>query len=214
MDFKNTLSSYAITQGRSYDILPGFIMAVAMLETGFGSSQLCKEANNLFSIKGSYNGHSTIMPTSEYVDNKWIKVNAAFRKYPSYGESVHDFCELMKNGISWNRSVYSKAVIGVYDLEKVCINFGKTPYMTDPAYSAKLLSICRSEDLEAYSTAPAPPKEETFSHHYTSLVDFLKAHGKDSSFPGRAILARQHGIKNYNGAAEQNTHLLKILGGQ
>lgn len=46
-----------------------------------------------------------------------------------------------------------------------------------------------------------------------SLVDYLKAQGKDASYANRAKLAKQHGIKNYKGTAKQNTKLLKKLKG-
>ena len=209
MDLKNTLAPYAIEQGRIYDILPAFIMAVASLETGNGSSTLCTQANNLFSIKGSYNGNSITLPTTEYIHNKMIRVNAAFKKYPSFRESCRDFCELMKNGISWNRTVYANAVIGVHDLTQVCINFGKTPYMTDPAYSGKLLGVIKSQNLASI----APEKAAAAHKSFTSIVDFLKSKHIDSSFSNRAKIARTHGILNYNGSTEQNNTLLRYLGG-
>ena len=213
MDLREKLAPYAQEQGRIYGILPAFIMAVAMLETGFGKSTLCNEANNLFSIKGEYNGQSVTMPTSEYEHGKWIKVNAKFKKYPSFRESCRDFCELIKNGVSWNHTVYSRAVIGITDLEKVCVNFGRTPYMTDPAYSGKLLAVIKSQDLEKFDRTPTAPPAAHQTQHYKSLVDFLKANGKDSSFQSRAILAKRNGIRDYIGTADQNTKLLSLLQG-
>lgn len=186
-------------------------MAVASLETGNGSSQLCNQANNLFSIKGSYNGQSLSLPTSEYLNHQWVKVNAAFKKYPSVKESVIDFCELIKNGVSWNRNIYASAVIGKTDLTQVCYAFGRTPYMTDPSYSGKLLAVIQSQNLAIYDQIPQQPKPS--AAHYKSIVDFLKSQGKDSSYHARAILAEQHGIKNYTGTAAQNEQLLHLLGG-
>jgi len=48
----------------------------------------------------------------------------------------------------------------------------------------------------------------------TSVVDYLKSKGQDSSFSNRAQLASQVGIKNYTGTAQQNTNLLKALQSQ
>lgn len=45
----------------------------------------------------------------------------------------------------------------------------------------------------------------------TSVVDYLKSTGKDSSFNSRSALAKQYGISNYSGSAEQNTQLLNAL---
>ena len=45
----------------------------------------------------------------------------------------------------------------------------------------------------------------------TSIVDFLKSQGKDSSYTARSQLAKSMGISNYSGTASQNTTLLKAL---
>jgi hypothetical protein len=45
----------------------------------------------------------------------------------------------------------------------------------------------------------------------TSIVDYLKSQGQDSSFSARKQLAQQYGISNYSGTAQQNTQLLKTL---
>ena len=47
----------------------------------------------------------------------------------------------------------------------------------------------------------------------TSIVDFLKSQGQDSSMEARASLAEQQGITGYQGTAEQNTQLLQSLQG-
>jgi flagellum-specific peptidoglycan hydrolase FlgJ len=214
LDLSKTLGPYAQQVGRTYNILPGFIMAVAILETGDGTSRLCTEANNLFSIKGNYNGSSIHFPTIEYINGKKTTVTAEFRKYPSYKESCIDFCELMKNGVSWNRAAYSRATIGKTNLDKVLVEFGKTPYMTDPNYSGKLLAIVKEKNLYAWDTMPTQPAAHTLEKHYTSLVDFLKSKGKDSSFHSRTILANRYGVKNYSGTAAQNNQLLTILEGK
>jgi hypothetical protein len=45
----------------------------------------------------------------------------------------------------------------------------------------------------------------------TSVVDYLKSQGKDSSYSARKKLASNYGISNYSGTASQNTQLLKAL---
>ncbi|MGE7954912.1 M15 family metallopeptidase [Lysinibacillus xylanilyticus] len=46
---------------------------------------------------------------------------------------------------------------------------------------------------------------------FTSLVDYLSHNKQNSSYAARQQLAAKHGIKGYNGTAEQNTKLLNIL---
>ena len=45
----------------------------------------------------------------------------------------------------------------------------------------------------------------------TSIVDYLKSIGQDSSYQARASLASQYGITNYTGSAEQNLQLLNTM---
>ncbi len=45
----------------------------------------------------------------------------------------------------------------------------------------------------------------------TSVVDYLKSTGKDSSFASRTSLAKEYGISDYVGSGEQNIKLLNFL---
>lgn len=47
-----------------------------------------------------------------------------------------------------------------------------------------------------------------------SIVDYLKSQGKDSSMSARKEIAKDLGIKNYSGTAEQNIQMLKTLKSQ
>lgn len=51
------------------------------------------------------------------------------------------------------------------------------------------------------------------SYNGSSIVDYLKSIGQDSSFNSRKKLAQANGISNYTGTAAQNTKLLSILRG-
>lgn len=213
MDLKKELSPYAVEVGQLHGILPSFIMAVAWLETGGGKSTLCKKANNLFSIKGEFDGQSITLPTIEYYNGKKTTVNAKFRKYPTFRESLQDFCELIRNGVSWNRNVYSHAVIGKTDITALCYSFGQTPYMTDKSYASKLLAVVKSYHLTDFDKAPAQAPQTQPTTVYHSVVDFLKAHDMDSSFHHRSLLAKKYNINDYIGSPAQNMALLRYLEG-
>ena len=45
----------------------------------------------------------------------------------------------------------------------------------------------------------------------TSIVDYMKSKGQDSSYKNRKKLANQYGIKNYTGAEDQNIELMKLV---
>lgn len=213
MDLRKELSPYAREVGQLYGILPSFIMAVAWLETGGGKSTLCTKANNLFSIKGEFDGQFVTLPTTEYYDGKKTTVNAKFRKYPTFRESLQDFCELIRNGVTWNRGIYSHAVIGKTDINAVCYSFGQTPYMTDKAYASKLLAVVKSFNLTEFDKAPASAPKSQPTVVYTSVVDFLKAHNMESDFHHRSALAKKYNINDYVGSTAQNLALLRFLEG-
>ena len=62
-------------------------------------------------------------------------------------------------------------------------------------------------------TPPAQPApvQPTSTYAGSSIVDYLKSTGGDSSFAARKKLAGEKGMQNYTGTAEQNTELLKVL---
>jgi Mannosyl-glycoprotein endo-beta-N-acetylglucosaminidase/Putative peptidoglycan binding domain len=160
-DFIKQIGPYAKELGKEYNILPSLIMGVACHESNFGDSQLAKEGNNLFGVKGAYNGESVTLPTWEVIDGVRKDIEDAFRKYPTYKESMEDFCKLIQNGVSWNHEIYH-SVLGVKDWNEVIEKFAKTPYMTDPAYEEKLKGITSQYKLYEYNEEPTPePVPET-----------------------------------------------------
>ena len=77
----------------------------------WGSSELAKAPNNnLFGIKDSedWNGEIVTVPTQEYVNGDYITINAAFRKYASWNDSVVDHAK------------FSRVPIGEKQLPKSC----------------------------------------------------------------------------------------------
>lgn len=56
-------------------------------------------------------------------------------------------------------------------------------------------------------------QDDISANKYTgnSIVDYLTSIGQDSSYDNRAKLAKQNGIVNYSGTANQNLELLRIL---
>lgn len=48
----------------------------------------------------------------------------------------------------------------------------------------------------------------------TSIVDFLKSLGEDSSYSSRKKRAQEMGIEDYKGTAEQNTAMLRAIKGK
>ncbi|RUT46961.1 mannosyl-glycoprotein endo-beta-N-acetylglucosamidase [Paenibacillus anaericanus] len=117
-------------------------IAQGALESNWGASGLTVQANNLFGIKGSGSAGSVIMSTTEYRGGKPYKVNAAFRKYNSWDESVADHTRLLKNKRYTN--VLRK---GGKEAAKAVAAAG---YATDPYYANKLIAMMDKYNLYSY----------------------------------------------------------------
>ncbi|MBK2004291.1 GW domain-containing glycosaminoglycan-binding protein [Listeria ivanovii subsp. londoniensis] len=147
--FINKLAPAAQASQEKYKLLSSITLAQGILESNWGKSGLATKGNNLFGIKGKYNGQSVIMQTSEYVNGQWIKVNAEFRKYPSWNESVTDHTLLLVNGTSWNKDLYKK-VINATDYKTAATELQRAGYATDPNYASSLIRVIETYDLDKY----------------------------------------------------------------
>ena len=132
--------------GAKEGILPSITAAQAILESGWGSSELAKAPNNnLFGIKDSEDWHGEIVtvPTQEYHNGDYITVNAAFRKYASWNDSVVDHAKFFTS-TEWRKDNYRK-VVNETDYRIAAQELKNAGYATDPSYPGKLIRL-----IEAY----------------------------------------------------------------
>ena len=132
--------------GAKEGVLPSITAAQAILESGWGSSELAKAPNNnLFGIKDSedWNGESVTVLTQEYVNGGYITVNAAFRKYASWNDSVVDHAKFFTS-TEWRKNNYRK-VVNETDYRIAAQELKNAGYATDPSYAGKLIRL-----IEAY----------------------------------------------------------------
>lgn len=132
--FFTKLKPYVIKDMQDNKILASLTAAQAFIESAKGNSGLAVNANNLFGIKGSYNGQSITMRTTEYYNGIAHKVYAAFRKYPSWQESIADHSGL------FNRMARYKNLRGETNYVKACNNVAADGYATSPTYATTLLN--------------------------------------------------------------------------
>ncbi|WP_282068801.1 phage tail protein [Bacillus pumilus] len=153
-DFIKKLAPGAQKVYKKYNVLASLVIAQGCLESGFGSSGLSQQANNLFGIKGTYNGKYVLMWTSEQ-DKKGnvTRIQAKFRKYPSYAESLADL------GSLYTRLSRYKDVVGEKDYKKATAAVSKAGYATDINYATKLNSIIFTYKLTQYDTFDDVPDE-------------------------------------------------------
>lgn len=87
---KEVLKSY-----KNCGVFPSVIISQAILESGWGQSELTKTSNNLFGIKADnkWKGEFVEVMTLENYNNKVI---AKFRKYDSLNDSIKDHVKFLK----------------------------------------------------------------------------------------------------------------------
>lgn len=136
-----------------YNLYASVMLAQAILESGWGQSDLAVDANNLFGIKGDYNGAYVSMPTSEWsADQGWYKIYANFRKYPSFYQSFLNNGDKLRNGLAWDSSYYSGTWKENTTSYKDATAWLQGRYATAPNYASTLNNIIESYDLTKYDT--------------------------------------------------------------
>lgn len=95
IEFIKSIEEEAQKSYKEYGVLPSITISQAILESGWGQSELTKDSNNLFGIKAGegWNGESVeVMTTENYSD----KISARFRKYNSLDDSIEDHAKFLK----------------------------------------------------------------------------------------------------------------------
>jgi flagellum-specific peptidoglycan hydrolase FlgJ len=112
-----------------------------------GLSGLAYNGKNLFGIKGSGSAGSISMPTSEFVNGHYIRVNASFAKYNSYYDSMVAHAKLLSN------ERYAKYLRNAKTINAYAQGIKDGGYATDPNYVSKLLNIINKNNLHKYDTS-------------------------------------------------------------
>ena len=157
---------------RGKDIYTSVMIAQAALESGWGTSALSKAPNhNLFGVKGSYNGQSVNMQTLEDSGGQnYYSIQADFRKYPSYQESLEDYADKIVNGISGAPLFYSGAWKSKTNSYQDATAYLTGRYATDTAYGSKLNRIIEQFGLTKYDTETAVSMAEEIVSNETTTT--------------------------------------------
>lgn len=232
--FLDILKPYVLQDMKDTGILASLTASQAFIESNKGNSGLTQKANNLFGIKGEYNGQYVTMPTTEYYNGVKTKVNAKFRKYPSWKESIADHSRLFNTNKRYTN------LRGCTDYRQACINVQADGYATSPTYANTLINTILkyklyewdNEVLSGGGNIPITPRQPyTQGMTYTTqqdlyvrdapngkkikfeqLTDNAKANGKKDIF-GYAILKRGTRVTCQGLSADGKTMWLKIPSG-
>lgn len=147
--FIDRISKSAIKTYRQYGILPSITIAQAILESGWGESQLCLQANNLFGIKAdnSWPGKYLSMVTTEYYNTKTY---ARFRVYSSINQSISDHGVFLYNNQRYRKyGVFDTSFYG--DQARALAQAGystKVDKSGKNIYADLLIELIRQYDLQ------------------------------------------------------------------
>lgn len=142
--FLNKLKPYVIKDMETTGILASLTAAQAFIESNKGNSGLTQKCNNLFGIKGLYNGQGEEFWTTEYYNGIKTRIKAYFRKYPSWQESIADHSSL------FNRLSRYANLRGETDYVKACTNVRLDGYATSPTYTSTLINTIQKYHLDEW----------------------------------------------------------------
>ena len=189
--FLSIIKPMVIEDMRKTKILASLTAAQALIESNKGNSGLTQKANNLFGMKGAYNGQSVTMPTTEYYNGVKCTVNAAFRKYPSWADSIADHSGL------FNRSARYANLRGLKDYKLACKYVQQDGYATSPTYTQTLLKTIENYklwtwDLEAEGKEVILPPT---GNPYPEPTKSVKLNSKGNDVRWLQYELNQHGYK-------------------
>jgi flagellum-specific peptidoglycan hydrolase FlgJ/cell wall-associated NlpC family hydrolase len=147
--FITLIGESARTVADENDLYASVMIAQAILESASGNSTLAQAPNNnLFGIKGSYNGNSVSLQTRE--DNgsgATYVITADFRQYENIEESLADYADLLSNSMgdfyAGARKSHTNSFVDACD-------FLVGRYATDIYYSQKLQDLIETYDLTRF----------------------------------------------------------------
>lgn len=90
--FINSILSGTMKSYQQYKVFPSVTVAQAIIESGWGKSELAIQGRNLFGIKADagWKGETLLMSTNEEYGGHTVTEMAVWRKYNSFDDSVED----------------------------------------------------------------------------------------------------------------------------
>ena len=168
---------------RKSGILASITTAQAILESGYGSTELAKNANNIFGMKTSLSGNtwtgSTWDGKSIYTketkeqkgDGTEYTITADFRKYGSIEDSLGDHSAYLLGAKNGSKLRY-EGLKGCLDYKRAAQLIKDGGYATDVSYVSKLCNIIERWNLEKFNaTEQTPANTEDWYRVRTSWAD-------------------------------------------
>lgn len=167
MEFITKMVPLAVEDMKKSGVLASVTLAQAILESGWGTSELATKANNFFGMKASlsgntwdgsvWDGQTYRKKTKEFKNGKYVEVTADFRKYKAVADSVADHSAYLTGAINGKNLRYA-GLKGETDPRKALTIIKNGGYATAPDYVEKLLKIIKQYGLDTYDKVESEVK--------------------------------------------------------
>lgn len=178
--FLEIIKPMVIKDMQNTKILASLTAAQGLIESNKGNSGLTQKANNLFGMKGKYNGQYVLMDTTEYYNGIRTTVKAEFRKYPNWQDSINDH-----SGLFW-RSIRYANLRGCIDYKQACKNVQKDGYATSPTYANTLINTIEKYKLYQWD-------KEALGETSTTVIDDKPKTGNPYPEPTKNVRLNSRG---------------------
>ena len=159
--FIDEIAPLAQADMKARGICAAVTIAQAILESGWGRSDLAKNANNLFGMKKNLSGNTwpgstwdgkrvCTKDTKEVYSTGTATVKADFRVYNSYAESVGDHSAYLAGAKNGSALRYP-GLVGETDYKKAAAIIKAGGYATAPDYVEKICRLVEQYGLAKYN---------------------------------------------------------------
>ena len=165
-------------------VLASVSTAQSILESGYCSTDLALNANNIYGMKcflssntwegTTWDGVSSYRKETkeEYTEGVITTITADFRKYPCIEKSCADHAAYLLGAMRTSTTYRYPGIKGNKDFDSVVDLLVKGGYATDKSYKKKLKSICERFNLTRFDTGYVAPGTSTDTKSDdTSLID-------------------------------------------
>ena len=172
--FINQIGEQARELCQENDLYASVMIAQAVVESASGSSGLsCEPYNNLFGIKGAYEGKSVRMKTQEDDGQGNLEtIVAEFRRYSSLTESLKDYVGLLTGD-----SLYAPVKKSNTESYEDACDYLQGHYATSTTYSRTLKAYIDTYDLTQFDVPSDQAKADA-----ATLDSVLKPTASQASF--------------------------------
>ena len=173
--------------GQERNIYASVMIAQSILESGSGTSSLAAEYNNLFGIKGEYNGNGVSFNTQEDDGTgNLYTTGATFRAYDNISQSMQDYADLIRNSGYYDAAWKENAAT-----PEDAASALQGTYATDTAYAQKIMDIIDTYDLTEFDK-PLEYRAADSSLNYSRtiaaiLANATSANGEDYVWGGESF---------------------------